>query len=339
MSWSNIWQNVLRTFTRDDSASSSGTVREELMYHFRELVNEEVARGATFDAAWEHAEKQFGSLRHYENECHAMQLQRTFVWGLAVSAAALLFLVCAGWSRFEIGRQRLTDDLRSLKDELGALRREQDSLVTKTAQSVSEQIQPVESDFVGLVLDDEQQPLRDTTVLVTLKTWPYGQYHSKDFAATTDSEGRFLLSKLVPASGQYAIELAVVKDGFAFHSYFHLKQTPEEKLEPITLRLEPASHVTLVVRDDNDVPIRDVKVVPRARESQNGDIHRIDLLGSELVGRMTDAEGRVQFGCFLTGDTVEISVQLPGGDWDLHSFEVSQDDFVIDLASTAVAVN
>ena len=339
MSLFTFWRSFTHAREQRHVDSTQGSVRDELMFHFRELVNEEVSKGATHDKAWDQAEKQFGSLRQYENECHAMRLQANLI--ARVTACAILFfiLVCAGWSRFEVGSVRLNEKLQLLKEEVALLRDEQIRLLAKQTEANEELHPSGKSDLVGLVLDQDKRPLRDATVLVILKTWPDDEYRQEDFATKTDAEGRFQLPGLMPASSRYAVAVAAVKDEFAFHSFFHLKQTPDEKPEPIMLQLEPSSPVTLVVRDDQGVPMRDVKVVPLSRELPNGDRHNIYFQGSDLVRQTTDERGRVQFHCFRPGDSVEIYVRQPGRDWDLHSFEIPRDGSVVDLASTAVALN
>ena len=339
MSLFNFWRSFVHPQEQIRSDSKEGSIRDELMFHFRELVNDEVAEGASLDEAWEKAEKQFGSLRHYENECHAMRLRTSLIGGMIASAMLFFVLICAGWSRFEMGSVRLYEELRLLKEELSSLRREQDLRFARPAPLVNQTFSSAKSDLIGLVLDEDKHPLRDATVLVILKTWPYGEYRQEDFAATTDAEGKFQLPMLVPATSRYAVEVTAVKDGFAFHSFFYLKQTPDEQPPPIMLQLGPSSPVTLVVRDDQGLPIPNVKVLPLSRELPNGDRHCLYFQGSDAIQQTTDVDGRIRFGCFRAGDTVEIYVQQPGGDWDIHSFEISHNNLIVDLASTAVALN
>ncbi|REK11211.1 MAG: hypothetical protein DWQ37_14875 [Planctomycetota bacterium] len=45
-------------------------IDDELTFHLRALVDENVARGMPLDEAWDDAQRRFGSLSHYSNECH-----------------------------------------------------------------------------------------------------------------------------------------------------------------------------------------------------------------------------------------------------------------------------
>jgi hypothetical protein len=339
MSWFDVWRGMVRPLEKDCRAHDSGTVRDEMMFHFRELVNEKVADGTSFDAAWEQAEQQFGSIKSYEDECHALRMEQRLAWRMSIAVIALILLALGGWSLTELRRARLTDDLRGIQNELAALRNEQNQVAAKAVQPIGEQIQPAGHDLTGQVLDFEERPLPDATILVILKTWPFGMYRQEDFTTTTDHSGRFLLPNLIPTSSQYAVQVAALKEGFAFHSFYQFTQRPSGKPDPITLQLEPASRVTFVVRDEKGVPIPNVNLIPFVRDARSGDKHQVYFQGSRPIQQTTDAEGRVQFGCFRTGDTAEIYVQLPGQDWGRRVFEVSNDDVIVDFASTAVVVN
>jgi hypothetical protein len=336
MAWFEFWRRILRPIQWDRSASSAGVVHEELMFHFRELVHEKLAAGATFDTAWNQAEQQFGSVSRYENECQSILVERRVTWRI-VGALVVLLLIAFGLLSTQ--SVQLRSDLRQFREDLAALRTAQSRLLNKSDPWVHEQKQPSHNDLIGVVCDMKKRPLPEADVLVILKTWPYGDYRQEDFATTTDSDGRFVLPKLVPSSGRYAVQVAAVKDGYALHSFYYLRETAFEHVQPVSLQLEPASQLTLLVRDHHGEPVSNVKVVPMAREPRTGDRHQIYFQGSEPVRRSTDAEGRVSFGCFVTGDTVEVAVQMPGGDWNVHSFDVFDDDFVVDLASTSVVVN
>jgi hypothetical protein len=130
--------------------------------------------------------------------------------------------------------------------------------------------------------------------------------------------------------------VAALKEGFAFQSVYQLKdRKPVERPDPISLRLEQASQVTLVVRDGNGQPIANAGVIPFTRKSRGGEYYMVYFHGSEPVRSTTDAAGRVCLNCFLVGDRAEVFVQLPGEDWNNREFEVSSDSLVVDLAASA----
>jgi len=333
MSWIDVWNRVVHRATPHSTAASGDDVRKELMFHFRELVHEKLAEGLSFDEAWERSEHQFGPLHRYENECHAVRMEQRLTWRMSGVLAVLVILACCGWSLVENREVRLSDDLRLLREDLVAVRSAQTQIVAQTNRIAGDR------DLTGVVRDSDRQPLPDVKVLVILKTWPDGEYHQEAFTATTGSDGQFTLPALVPVGRRYAIQVAALKDGFAFRSVYHRKlERPFEMLEPIALRLEPASHVTLVVRDEQGVPVPNAHVIPSARTALDGEEHLIYFQAADPVQYTTDAEGRVRMNCFLAGDQARVCLQLPGDDWNSREFEVSSDNQVVELASSEVTM-
>jgi hypothetical protein len=73
----------------------------------------------------------------------------------------------------------------------------------------------------------------------------------------TNDKGRFTLTEFVPADDQYGIQVAALKEGFAFQSAYQLKdKKPFARPDPIVLRLDRASPIVLIVRDGNGQPFR-----------------------------------------------------------------------------------
>lgn len=91
-SWLPFWHSA--AVPCDDVAPQ---IDEELMFHFRALVEENLNRGLPSDDAWADAQRRFGSLDHYANQtwrvdmAHQLTVQRIVIFGLLA-----LTLLC-GW--------------------------------------------------------------------------------------------------------------------------------------------------------------------------------------------------------------------------------------------------
>lgn len=91
-SWLPFWH--FDVMPSDDAAPQ---IDEELMFHFRSLVEENLSRGLSSDEAWADAQRRFGSLDHYANQtwrvdmAHQLTVQRIVIFGLLA-----LTLLC-GW--------------------------------------------------------------------------------------------------------------------------------------------------------------------------------------------------------------------------------------------------
>lgn len=371
--------NLFRT-SQQGLSQEAGDIRDELMFHFRQLVSEKLAQGATFDAAWEQAEKQFGPVRRFETECQAVHVQSRLGWSIA--AVALLFLIAAGgaWkiqdsknaslqdnlksiqhsltqtetarstfeqkmeaslnaadervTKFQSAIQQANAQLESMQTEQSAIKSEQAAIASKTAQATVELMQPKLADLTGTVLDTNQQPLFDVKMLIILKTWPGGRYQQEDFQVVTDAKGQFVLPKLVPIEGRYAIQIAAMKDGYAFESRYHLKKLPNEKLEPISFQLSPATPKTVVFKDDSGKPLSNVNVIPSTRTSPNGNEFLIYFQGADSIKKTTDAEGRISLATYAVGDAAELYYQLPGQKWVTRKLNITDGDIVVEVIST-----
>ncbi len=175
-------------------------------------------------------------------------------------------------------------------------------------------------DLSGVVLDDNNQPLANSVVLVILKTWPGGQYQQQSFAASSDGQGEFHLPKLIPERGQFAVQVAALKSGYALTSEYQLHEGPGHHApEPISLRLPEAAPLTLVVRDGNGQPAVGARVLPASRQSPGGQQHLVYFQGSEPIQTTADPAGCAGLACFRRGDQAEIYIQLPGRDWEHHT--------------------
>ena len=285
-----VWSQLFRAWRRRSHSPPSTDVEqdidEELMFHLRSLVGDDLAKGNSFDAAWSNAQDRFGPLRRYSDACRNVSLANR----LNLRRLSVLGLVVVG---------------------------------LLVGESLFAVFSPRRNDVTGWVLDRHGEPLADANVLVILKTWPGGGYRQEAFATTSDAEGRFHLPTLAPLEGQYAIQVAALKDGYALTSSYQLEEEGRHPtVDPVTLHCGEASRITLVVHDGHGQPIANARVVPASRKTSSGETHLVYFQGSEPVQTASDAQGRVGLSCFERGDQAEIYVRPPGKDWELHAIRI-----------------
>jgi hypothetical protein len=295
-------------------------VEEELMFHLRSLVDDELARGTTFDAAWDRAHGRFGSLRRYANACRGVVFNRHRFFQTSLVLLLAFAGLLAGWLLFEI---------RSLRQEHSTLVQSISRQATQTAETAGRP-----EDLTGRVLDRLGRPIGNASVAVILKTWPGGGYRQEAFSTTSDADGTFRLAGLVPLEGQYAIQAAALPPGYALTSTYRLiEEGSHPSPDPVLLQCDDASQITFVVQDDRGHPVANARVTPHSRRSSSGANHLVYFQSSGPFQASSDAAGRVGMGCFERGDEAEIYVQLPGKDWELHAIEIPHDGDTIIVPS------
>lgn len=121
MTFRELWQRVNLAMPRRTESRPSDDVREELMFHFRELVQEQLASGKSFDAAWDTAQARFGSLARYESDCLLLRLKQRMHWvvpALFIVMCLMLYRLGASIPQPMINQQaiqELNDQLQLLK--------------------------------------------------------------------------------------------------------------------------------------------------------------------------------------------------------------------------------
>lgn len=101
MSWSNLGR-VLRRWFISPASESEETIDEELLFHLRLLIDDNLAKGMPTDAAWHEAQIRFGSFRRYADECRRV-FSRGHQLSQRLSAVGLLVLsVLLGWVVIEV---------------------------------------------------------------------------------------------------------------------------------------------------------------------------------------------------------------------------------------------
>lgn len=323
MSWKDDPSAAQRDRLQTYSAKADQEVDDELLFHLRSLVDENMAQGMSHDQAWNEAEKRFGSLRRYWIGCQPTRLARgTVVSGLIAGVAALALAVV--WLVWETRSLRRQHELATSPSEINSR--------IAAARIANHR------DLAGRVLDQRGQPIGEANVLVIVKTWPDGWFRQDDFTTQTDAAGQFRLAKLIPADGQFAVQVAAMKDGHALTSNYQLKREGQDReLEPIVLRMGDAVPLTLIVQDAHGQPVPGARVVPSVRNSAGGEEHLLYFQGSQPVHVAGNEAGQVPLGCLARGDRADIYVRVPGGDWALYSIEVPPEGDRVELLTSQTA--
>jgi hypothetical protein len=310
-------------------ASAEREVDEELMLHLRSLGDDNLAAGMPPDEAWRDAQTRFGPLRHYSDACRRVTLADRLPLPAIAFAGLAAIAILVGWMLFEV---------RSLRQGQLALLEAKSLEAASTAHPMSTRAAPPaeassHADLSGLVLDRRGEPLDGADVFVILKTWPGDRFRQQAFASTSGRDGSFRLPDLVPDEGQVGLLVAAVKDGHALTSTYQLRRKGERlSTDGLTLRLDDASRITLVVQDRGGHPVANARILPSARQSPDGENHFVYFQGSEPLQVASDAEGRVTLGCFERGDEAEIYLQTPGEDWQRHVVEIPVEGDVVTIS-------
>ncbi|HWB11107.1 MAG TPA: permease prefix domain 1-containing protein [Pirellulales bacterium] len=333
MSWSKLWCAGRRWLTARVDGQEQ-TIDEELMFHFRLLVDENRARGMSDDDAWRAAQNRFGSIKHYSDECRRVVLGvHPMLQNLSTAGVLVLALVVC-W---------LFTEVRSLRQAAATppARPQQTARLAQktgdTAKAGREAAAKKLHDVAGTVVDHDGKPLADVHVLVILKTWPNNRYRQQDFADKTDKEGRFQFKNLVPAAGQRAVHLALVKEGYALKSTYELKKAGEPlETDALKLQLDDAVPMKLTVRDAKGRPAAKAQVMPFQRKTAAGEEHGVYFQAAEPIQAVADAQGQIPAGFFQRGDQAEIYVRLPGKEWEQLSVTIPQEGDSIEVTSAEV---
>ncbi len=343
MSWTKLpWTKLLggwgRGWELPSSADAEKAIDDELMFHLRSLVDDNLAQGLPLDAAWQQAQVRFGSLHHYSAACRSITFKDQIMLQKLSAIAVVALTLLVGWLLLEVRslEQHITRiDAKGREAVLIA----QTPPVAAVKEVTSQATLAGQGDVSGRVLDRHDEPLAGANVLVIVKTWPGGRYRQEAFAAVSDAEGGFRLPRLIPREGQYAVQAAAIKDGYTLTSIYQLvEEGSRTTVEPVTLHCNPASRITLIVHDGAGRPVANAQVFPAARHSSGGEEHLVYFQASEPIQIASDLQGRVGLGCFERGDQAEICVRLPGQDWHNHTISIpSEGDFVVVSAAETTA--
>lgn len=309
-------------------ASATDTT-DELMFHFRELLKAKLESGLAFDAAWDAAERQFGQIRHYEEECRSLRLKEQLFPGRLLAGALTVMGLLLGWMALELhsvgtSHGQLLAQTRTLAAPV---------VVGPTALAATPKKEDETEklhDLTGQFTDAAGQPLAEALVLLILKTWPNNRYQQEDFHTKTDAAGRYKFEQLIPEGRQYAVMVTAYKPGSATTSKYILLRNPVGVPEPVNLQLAAAVKTPLVIKDSSGKPLA-ATVLPSGRVTKAGDDHLVYFQGSEILKLQANASGEVTLDCFEAGDTANVYVRMGAGEWVKKAFMVPADGAVTEI--------
>jgi hypothetical protein len=303
-------------------------IHDELTFHLRALVDENLAKGMPLEAAWDDAQQRFGSLSQYAAECRRATPRGRLAAGL-FGAGLVTVAALALWAVLQV--REFAQVQRAEKEAMRAAFAAERAALRQALVRDPQTATPV--DYRGRVVDTAGKPIAGANLLVILKTWPAGRYRQQDFATVSDEDGAFCLPKLIPGAGQFAVQAAALKDGYALASRYDLVEAEGGRpLKPAVLKLEQAVPVTLRVVDAAGQPIPGAAVVPSSRRTLSGQEHLIYFQGSEPARMACDERGLVTLRCFEPGDQAEVYVQAPGSAWKTCEVKIGDAGSTIDVS-------
>jgi serine/threonine protein kinase len=154
----------------------------------------------------------------------------------------------------------------------------------------------------GQVVGPDGKPLAKLKVLAIQKTWPNNRYRQDALSATTDAQGKFRFDKFATSGNQYAFLLTVVADGYAMVSEYQLIRDGSQK-PPVTLKVEPAKPVTVVVKEANGRPAEGVEISPAERIVDEQTTYLLYSAHMKDTAKMTSASGEVSFSFWQPGES------------------------------------
>lgn len=313
-------------------------IDDELLFHFRAMVDDNLAAGMPLDSAWSKAQARFGSFQQYSETCRNVagggraMIRRLPVWGIGGILLLLAFVLFQVQSMAQQQKALAQAELAQAAAMRAVLAKDAQPVVPVAVQDKA----AVKRDLIGTLRDDAGQPVAGAKLLVIRKTWPKGRYRQEDFHATSDEKGNFRLSKLVPPQGQFAFHVAAVKPGFTIASVYHLiEEGDDAELASIDLKLGSALPLTLIVKDAKGQAVPNAKVVPFQRQAPDGAENGVYFQASKPIVLVANEKGEVPLAYFAKGDEAKVYVQLPGDDWNEHPIQVPDLGGIVVVAAEA----
>lgn len=157
----------------------------------------------------------------------------------------------------------------------------------------------------GRVVDAAGKPLAGVDVLAIRKTWPNNQYRQEALSAKTDKQGSFRFDKFATGGSQYAFMLTVLLDGYAMTSEYRLVEDGSQQA-PVTLRLEQAEPVTVVLKDTQGKALEGVEVSPGERSVDASTMYVNYSMHMQATSKKSNKNGEVTFTAWKSGESGSI---------------------------------
>ncbi|MHC4859029.1 MAG: alpha/beta hydrolase [Planctomycetota bacterium] len=178
-----------------------------------------------------------------------------------------------------------------------------------------------DGDVVVKVRSRKGKPIADADLFFIVKTWPNNRYQQCAYQGKTDRKGVFRLEGKYAIGERYAVQVAVVPEGYALESFYEFVQNGKA-LDPVDLRLSKGHETVLRFLDEDGSPVKGVVAYPAKRIPASGGEHLLYQHGSEPTHKTSDAKGELEVTWFVKGDSATVSAQFPGAGWKNHEFEV-----------------
>lgn len=293
-------------------------INDEIEFHIHCRADELVADGLTKQTALSTAAAEFGSVGRIKRQCQQINYGSR-VW-LSRGAICTLILAVA--------------TIVWLAGQLNSLR--QENLVLNKKYGATQRTHADWSNLNGNVIDQQGEPLPNTNILVVIKTWPTGGGYSQiPYTTETDRDGNYVIEKIVPRRGGFAVQIAAVRRGYSFEAnYEERQQTSDSDYSPVNFRLQKAQSVIGVVLDSDRNPIPGATVYPSGRLTHN----KQRFVYGDSAGPIhltTDENGKVQLDYFAVGDNAMVSMKHPdGASWQTLDFKIETTSETVELIAS-----
>ncbi len=181
--------------------------------------------------------------------------------------------------------------------------------------------QAADGDVVVKVRSRKGKSIAGAHLFFVVKTWPNDRYQQRSYAGKTDAKGRFRLEGKYVVGAQYAVQIAVLADGYALESVYHFRQNGKA-LEPLDIRLATGRKTVLRFLDAAGKPVKGVVAFPSKRVPSAGGEHLLYPHGSDPAHLTSDEKGELRVTWFAKGDRGQIDARFPGAPWTHHEIEI-----------------
>lgn len=300
----------------------SQEIDDELAFHLAERVVEGMAEGLPEEEARRRAIERFGDPADVQQQCLEINrgdLRILHGLHLAVTAGLLIGLVTLLWTTRHRTSTSPTIDTIKVQQLKGDL-----------VVAVADGPPMLTGDVEGTVVDVLGKPIANADVLVVVKSWPEGRYRQEPYIASTDEAGTFLIEDVYDSGRRYAVQAAVVADQHVLASDYHSLRTG--KLDRLRFELPAAQELALRFETEQGDAVSGIEVLLHRRRDAAGEEHLVYFCSAYPLSRASDEDGLVTLPYFLPGETAELYVNTPDGEWELREILVPEPGEVCSLA-------
>lgn len=189
----------------------------------------------------------------------------------------------------------------------------------------------VDEDFVGVLRDDEGNPVNNARVILLYKSWPGGRYRQQVFTSKTGMDGKFVFAKQYPLGEKTFMMVTVVADGYSMVGRY-IKNPEGAKLASVDFKLEPALQKTFVIQN-NGKPVANANVTPLERTDAAGEKFFIYHQAASKLVYQTNNDAKLELNLFKKSDKATLLVNHDGKQSKLTVDVDESKEQIIDIAS------